>query len=358
MKSISDIKIGYSPYDKSYNSPGDKRRFVAYAMARNLNFEIADPSKYYDVVVLSELSDISLWKSYPHGKIIYDLIDSYLAIPQTNIKSLFRGVAGYLKGRYKKVIFNHKAAIVKMCQRSDLVICSTSEQQSMIKDYCKKVHIILDVHNSVVKNCANTNKSKESFQLVWEGLPSNIIHLRFLSNILSELNKNNSVVLNVITDKKCPRYFSFLGYRDIEKELASISKHIIFHPFNIESWSKIVSNSDLAVIPIDLSDPFAKGKPENKLLLFWRMGIPVVTSASPAYVRAQNCAHPSNKLACKEEDEWLNAINQMIKNNSLRKNIGLSGKKYAEENYNNESIFLKWDKVFNELGFTTSTTTN
>tara|TARA_A100000164_G_C21899555_1_gene769779 strand:- start:260 stop:1321 length:1062 start_codon:yes stop_codon:yes gene_type:complete len=351
MQSLNNIRIGYSPCDNSFNSPGDKRRFIAYANSRDLEFEIANPSKKYDLVILTELSDISIWHKYQDGKIVYDLIDSYLAIPERDIKSTFRGLAGFIKGRYKELIINHKSAIVRMCRRSDLVICSTIEQQKMILNYCPKVHIILDIHNSVVKNSEFKNESNRAFQLVWEGLPSNITHLKYMSEILNELNKKNPVILNVITDQEYPRYFSFLGSKDIKRELKSISKYIVFHPFDYKTWSKIVSNSDLAVIPIDLLDPFAKGKPENKLLLFWRMGIPVITSGSPAYIRAQNKAHPNYKLTCNSKDEWLNTINQMIVNESLRKKIGLLGKMYAEENFDDESIFMKWDKAFYELGF-------
>ena len=42
-------RIGYVPMSNSFNSPGDKRRFVYYASKRNLTFEIADPLKKYDL---------------------------------------------------------------------------------------------------------------------------------------------------------------------------------------------------------------------------------------------------------------------------------------------------------------------
>src|SRR6185312_15235316 len=79
----SSIRIGYVPYSGRFTKPGDRRRFVAYARARNLEFEVADPDKRYDLVVLSETADISVWPDYRHGKIVYDLIDSYLSVPRT-----------------------------------------------------------------------------------------------------------------------------------------------------------------------------------------------------------------------------------------------------------------------------------
>ena len=72
---------------KNYQAAGDKRRFVYYAKKRNLSFEIANPSKKYDLVVLSQNADLSIWCNYDRGgaKIIYDFIDSYLAIPKNEI---------------------------------------------------------------------------------------------------------------------------------------------------------------------------------------------------------------------------------------------------------------------------------
>ena len=42
----------------------------------------------------------------------------------------------------------------------------------------------------------------------------------------------------------------------------------------------LVTEADIAVIPIDLSDPVAQAKPENKLMILWRLGMPVIASAT------------------------------------------------------------------------------
>jgi hypothetical protein len=62
---------------------------------RKLNFEIADPERSYDVVVLSERADVSVWGAYRKGKLVYDLIDSYLAIPEITSGRL-RGLAKFV----------------------------------------------------------------------------------------------------------------------------------------------------------------------------------------------------------------------------------------------------------------------
>ena len=36
-----NLRIGYVPMSNSFEAPGDRRRFVAYAKARNLEFTLA-----------------------------------------------------------------------------------------------------------------------------------------------------------------------------------------------------------------------------------------------------------------------------------------------------------------------------
>ena len=76
-KKLQHARIGYVPMSNSFNSPGI-RRFVYYASKRNLTFEIADPLKKYDLVVITQNADLSIWSQYEAGgaKIVYDFIDS------------------------------------------------------------------------------------------------------------------------------------------------------------------------------------------------------------------------------------------------------------------------------------------
>ena len=94
-------RIGYVPYSRDLSHPADRRRFCHYAKKRGLVFDIANPREHYDVVVVSENADTSVWSRYPRwkGRVIYELIDSYLAIPERDIKGLLRGVARFATGR-------------------------------------------------------------------------------------------------------------------------------------------------------------------------------------------------------------------------------------------------------------------
>jgi glycosyltransferase involved in cell wall biosynthesis len=103
----------------------------------------------------------------------------------------------------------------------------------------------------------------------------------------------------------------------------------------------------MALIPLSLTDPLYKGKPENKLLLFWRMGIPVVTSATPAYTRAmEGCGLP---MACRTSDDWIRILEHYMSDKEARRDAGQRGLSYTNEHYSEESTLKRWDDVFASL---------
>lgn len=347
---MSGPRIGYVPYSATLEKPGDRRRFVAYARARNISFELARPDERYDLVVLSEIADISVWCDYPHGKIVYDFIDSYLAIPRSNIKQWLRGVVWYILGRHRRLRFNYWATIQDMCRRADSVVCTTEEQKRDISPYCKNVHIIHDVHSSVIHNVKEDYQSGEPFNLVWEGLPSNISQLKQIRDVLGTINSRQPIVLNLVTDPDQPRLLGRFGKVNSIDMAREVFDNVKLHPWNEATCSDIIRACDLAIIPIDLSDRFVTGKPENKLLLLWRMGLPVITSATPAYQRAMHEAGLEG-FACSDQSEWLAAIERMMAAESLRRDSGVLGRSFAETHFSEEMLLARWDAMFASLGF-------
>jgi hypothetical protein len=336
-------RIGYVPLSANLETPADKRRFVAYARARNLTFEIADANERYDLIVLTEGADISVWPDYGRGKIVYDLIDSYLSVPRTNLRQLLRGSAWYVLGKHKKLRFDYLSSVRAMCARADAVICTTQEQNDLIRGMCDNVHIILDIHSTVVKEIKKDYVADAPVRMVWEGLPSNLPQLTEIAPILQ------SFELHVVTDSKQKR-LGTLGYIDTTQFLARHFANAIFHPWEEQTMAKIITGCDIALIPIDLDNPFTRGKPENKLLLLWRLGMPVVASATPAYSRAMaNVGTP--ELACSNDHAWMSALARLGTNETLRSEVAVKGRAYAESSHSTEAILSRWDRVFESLGY-------
>ena len=350
MSDTNPPRIGYAALSATLAAPGDRRRFAAYAKARHLTFEPASPEERYDLVVLSEASDISVWCDYPHGKIVYDLVDSYLAEPRTTVKPWLRGVVWYATGRHRRVRFDYRETVRDMCRRADAVVCTTEEQKKDIGRYCHNVRVVLDVHDAVVRTTKKDYRAGEPFNLVWEGLPSNLPQIVTIRDVLRDIHKRRPLVLHIVTDPDQPRFLGHFG-RVQSLDLARRTfDEVRLHPWEERTAADIMCGFDLAVIPIDLSDPFVAGKPQNKLLLFWRMGMPVVASATPAYRRSMGEAGLES-LACSDRGEWAAALDRMMTDENLRRAAGERGRAVTQRLYNTESLLARWDSVFASIGF-------
>ena len=346
---LFNLRVGYVPCSATLELPGDKRRFVYYAQKRGIRFEIADPAKKYDLVILTARADISVWRQYTEAKIVYDLVDSYLAIPRADLKGRLRGLFKFLSRQSRYLQFDYWKAIGSMCERADAVVCSTEEQCSDILKFCPNVHIILDAQTAVTRKAKSDYKAGRQFRLVWEGLPQTLGSLELIRPVLDRLNDIYSVELNIVTDSEYYRYMGRYCKTSTLKEVRRVFPNVHFHEWNEAECANIICSCDLAIIPLSLEDPFSAGKPENKLLLFWRMGMPVVTSASPAYVRTMQAA--GMNLYANDASEWFNSLSSLITNEQMRRELGTKGKNYADREFSESSLLFKWDAVFENLGF-------
>ena len=344
-----DLRIGYVPFEPTFTHPGDRRRFCFYARARGLEFEIADPRKDYDVVVVSPGGDISLWQRYRgKAKIIYQQIDSYLAAGNSDWKSVFRGAAKFAVRQNRHLLVDYVAGIRKMCRRADAVICSTAEQQQDILSDCSNVRIILDFHSTVTAKVKQNYAAREVFNFVWEGLAGNLQFFSQIRDVLEKIKRRRRIAVHLVTDLEYGQYLhGKVGKRyttDLVRCTFGSLDGVYLYAWNEQTAATIMTACDLALIPIDLGDPLVCGKPENKLLLFWRMGIPTIVSATSAYARVMRDS--GVHMACSTPQDWAEMLDRFMDDEEARRSAGRRGKQFAEQHYNVEKMLAQWDEVF------------
>ena len=342
-------RIGYVPYSADLKSPGDRRRFPGYAARRKIDFELANPGERYDIVVLSETADITAWIEYRSGKLVYDLIDSYLAVPRSNIKQLLRGPAKYFAGQFKHLRLDYKGAVRAMCRRADAVVCTTEEQKAEIGRLCGNVHVVLDFHSTVARTNKLDYRSHSPVRIAWEGFGINVRQLTLISDVLRALTDNIDITLVLVTDRVSYRWMNRIGRIDTLRVAQKILPAVEVHPWSEDTCADLLCECDIAVIPLDLSDPFVAGKPENKLLLLWRMGIPVIASATPAYSRAMEAAG-TRHLACKTKGDWLSALKTLTADERARYTAGKLGREFVRSSWSEEALLARWDRAMQSVG--------
>ena len=310
LTKLNNLSIGYIPYSKTISVPSDRRRFIFFAKEAKLKYEIYNANKIYDLVIANTLSDPGLLIKLPKKtKLIFDFSDAYMAENIFSIRALLRGLFKYSKGSSSKFYFNYKKAFIEIMKRAEVVICSSLEQKKLIKPYCKNIKIILDSH---IDECTKVKKNfncGEFLNIGWEGQHATLPSFLSLMKRISSTYLNAQIKYHIVTDDNIKNLDKLKYGKSMKRYLKNKNLNIIFYPWTIENMNNLADICDFAIIPVDLRNPMHKLKPENRIHLFWRLGLPVIASSTDSNVRAmQNCNHD---LYANTYSEWIKIIESL-----------------------------------------------
>lgn len=341
-------RIAYSPHSNDCTVPGDRRRFVFYANQKNIDFEIADSSKEYDIVYVTTTSNISKWieykKKHPSTKLIFEIVDSYL-LEKRSLNTYFKGGLRFLTNKDEKFYFNYKKAFISIIKIADAVVCSTGIQKKDIEMYNSNVHVSLDYFSEDISYHKKSFERGDKLKIVWEGQAYTVRNLLGLKKAFKEIA--DKIELHVITDPKVQYPFKLFN-KKTEAILSQLGCPYFLHQWEKNTFSKLIAECDLSVIPIDMTNTLMVNKPENKLLLLWEIGIPVLTSPTPAYKRVMD--HAGLNYYCSSDEEWISKIRAFI--NKTPTEISADMEKsiaYLHKTHTKEHVIQNWDKIFSSL---------
>lgn len=346
---LAGRSIGYVPYREDLSAPGDRRRLGYWAQQRGVVLRRAQPGgPPHDVVVLSARSDVTAWARTPRGgaALVYDFIDSYLQVPR-GIGDFARGTGKWALRQHTRLVPSYSAAVIAMCRRADIVVCSSPEQQAVLRRYTDDVRPLLDVHDEVSALPRPVRRSGDPLRFFWEGLPENLRGFApELAAALGALAQRFPVELHLVTDPSAARWFWSIGRVPTSRLAATLPVVPVLHEWSPSELQRTSAMCDVGLIPLDLADPLASGKPENKLLLMWRLGLPVVTSATPAYRRVMAAA--GLDLTCTTSADWLGRLEELGNNVTAREDAAQRGQSYVAENHSPERLVAGWDRVISD----------
>ena len=301
-------------------------------------------------------ADLTLWPKYrdqwgtstPKPKVIFDFCDDLLA--SSVIKDYLRPLYYYLSGRNSKYAPSYKKTIIKMISSADIIICGSVEQKMMLDLVHPNVVIIRDNFSSDIrirKDRYNLRSNNE-LNIFWEGFShGNIEIFRCLRNIL-ELIDGYKVNLHIVTDT----FYCRIGGRLLSSPTISILSNVFRGSsikLNLYAWSDvtfsaIASSCDFALIPIPQDDLTMQRKPENKMLLLWQLGLPVVASNTVAYARVM--AKSGLDYIASNPIEWRDLILELAGSEEKRVEYMKKAENYLQDHCSEKAILSSWDQVF------------
>lgn len=334
------LRVGYVPYSKNLEHPGDRRRIVICAKGGKLDLNTHNPLDS-EILILSNGANFNHWIRRSKKPIVLDLVDAYLGENPNFVRDFLRNLVRAVNGKASFLDITYTRGLKKACKASDAIIVATPEQRELVLPYNKNVFVILDDHSELTRLKKEKFSPKEK-SIFWEGLGYTLKHFEVISKELDNFLYSNSYTFYLLTNNSFARWGGYLGKVDSAKLIRRLFpksfKQIKIIPWSIDNLLEYSSRSEFAIIPIDTKDKFANLKPENKLLGLWVLGLPVLFSDTPAYMRVAKEA--GLVRACLKQEDW---------KKSLDLHHQLSDKNYSEAangyigNYHSKEILIeKW----------------
>jgi hypothetical protein len=349
------MNVGIISVSKDFSHPADRRRAIYFLKNLDIDYEVAKYEKRYSHVYITIAADLSLWSTYkaqwddlqPKPRVIFDFCDDLLAA--SLVQDHLRAVFYYIIGKNKRFNPSYKTTILEMISCADLVVCGSAEQKSKLDRVHPNVLVVRDYFGADIriKKMDYSLSSENKLNIFWEGLShGNIEIFRQLREIVDSIN-GYEVHLHIATDPVYCRIGGRLFCKSTFEVLRDIFKGsaVKFHLYDWSSatFSAIATSCDFAVIPIP-QNSIMRMKPENKLLLLWQLGLPVVASDTESYSRAMEKAELD--YVASTPSDWKEMILRLINSVENRKDYVNRAQSYLERFCSEEAILSSWREIF------------
>ena len=251
--------------------------------------------------------------------LVYDIEDNAL-IPQSNsLNPIMKLLKGVEKVEFLIKTSNH---IITSSPFLNAECLKLNKQKS-----CTYISDAMDTKRFSPKNSYSNDKT---VVIGWTGTFSSIIYLDLLRNVFLQLNKLVEFKLRIIGN--------------FEYSLPGIDLEVI-------QWTKEKEIEDLQGIDIGVypltQDKCVLGKSGLKAIQYMALGLPTVATnvgTTPRIIK-----HKENGWLVKTEQEWISALETLIKSPDMRFKMGQKARDTIIENYSLEVMKDKYLSIFNGL---------
>ena len=161
----------------------------------------------------------------------------------------------------------------------------------------------------------------------------------------------NDTKINFVTNEK---YYKFLGkyisqstFNLISSRLGAMVTEQNIVPWTVDNLRNSAELSSVAILPVLLSNPIQYLKPENRLLIMWRLGLPTLTSNTPAYARVAQ--KTGLDFICENNQEWQHKIDKVLSDQRYALEMVSIGQEYLRKSHNAEHLLKKWDSAIDSV---------
>jgi glycosyltransferase involved in cell wall biosynthesis len=262
-------------------------------------------------------------------RLIFDVSDAILTPPRSS---------SAIKRIYRKIIVNPRVG--QFLSQCNAIVVASELQRLAMKKYNSQVFVIPDssfYHYDYMQQVKPAHCDRIVF--VWDGQGHNIGYLESIIKKNVDFFKKEDVFLKVVTD----RYNSSVGC-DNAVMIKKYGVNAEFIEWKSENFMDEVNKAHVGLAPVDMKCAHAMAKPDNKMVNYQGMGLPVIASATPAYEEFSKRS-PGGVMVCRTDDDWRNALEYWRINRQQALTDGLLGRVFVIEKYAPEVLSRKWKEI-------------
>jgi hypothetical protein len=341
-----DMKIRYLSSHNALTEAVDRRRGFG-AISHMEGIEVVQDMSF-DLVFVGAGGDLAraleLKRSKPSAGLIFDYANHYLE-EETRLKAFLRPLLHSAFRGYAPYFYGYKALILELMSVADQVVCSSTYQQIYLKMLGIEASVITDIFDWEF-DIPDQIEEKPAHQFIWEGKAFNLDALLKLEKVV---NTFPDIPLSVLTDVKFGGYGSTqtLG-KSVEEELNARFLNALYVSWTSSVLMEELARSTLGLLPINLASSIGKAKPENRLILLWRFGVPALTSPLPSYKDLAD--RTGVDFICTDDRAWIDRIKAFTEVSDQNLAQARFLKDYADAHYSETVILDKWRSVLAAVG--------
>lgn len=297
----------FIPYFRQKGIEADLVRLSEYPLNRWKQFREA---RHYDLVVLQRRLlqpwDIAVLR-HASRYLVFDFDDAimYRSSKWQNPFSLSRML------KFRKTV-----------ESCDLVFAGNNFLKEETERFVpsQKIHVIPTVIDLERYTPKDHNDCHDRVTLGWIGSSGTLTYLKAIMPALESLSKRcSNVQLKIVCDQ-------FLESRYIP---------IVKKRWEEKTEVEDVKSFDVGIMPLS-DDVWARGKCALKIVQYLAVGVPVV--CSPIGTNRDIVRNGSNGFWANTHEEWIGSLLTLIQNPSLRRKMGMTGRKIVAEGYSVQAI--------------------
>jgi len=335
--------VGHSP-DLSH--PADRRRIGL--LADTEEFEIVSPTSInFDYTLLTPNANLTRYLKNKQGRPVYlDIVDGYLSTARNPLEDLARNILRSYQKKSSLGSITYTNHLKRSIREADGCVVASVEQLSSIRHLNQNISVISDCHMELSRIIYNPKMCG----ILWQGFGSNLKHLLHIAPELDLVIQKNDLSLFVMTERRYKKFGNLIYNQEtmklLRRKFPKSFERVEFVDWSIPNFTKTAEKSGLGIIPITPDDKFAQMKAENKLLELFSIGLPVLTSETPAYKRVFDEVGQGDN--CVSEGKWGERIEAVMSDSGKRVKMQMAGSDYIRSFHQKKSKVEKWRRVFEE----------